>query len=1159
MSTLLKLLDGLDGYKRIRNCMERGRTPVMVNGCAESQKCHLAAGLIVEMSKASVIVASSELKAKAIYEDMRLFLDDRVKLYPAKDIIFYSADLKSTEILKQRFAALKSIFDGENPCIVLSADALLDRLPPKSELRKSVISLKPGDIVSLGSLAKSLSRIGYERVELVEAPGHFAIRGGILDIYTAIYDYALRIDFFDDEVESIKFLDTYSQRSIEVLSECVIYPMRELVYDDERLEDALRKLSMEATQAMAQASDRGDAELADKIAEHAQEMARKLRAGSSGADECVNYFYPDSVSLFSYLPEDSLVFMDEPNRIASQLELVLTEFSESIHNRIMKGMMLPSQANLVFSYPQLAAMAGRFKLALMSSAAATSQEAEIAETVYLNVKPHPVFQIQNLEDELKKWRESETRVFMLAGARYQAQRLADEIVSLGFSAAYEGEEDADPRTVIICRGALKSGFEYPEVKTIVTTVSAATEKKRKRRVRQAGAKIESFTDLRPGDYVVHDNHGIGMYEGIEQIQVDGISRDYLKLNYADGGILYISTSQMDLIQKFIGGDGAKPKLSKMGGVEWSKAKNKARKAVAILAKDLVELYAKRQNSKGVVYTKDNVWQKEFEDNFEFQETEDQLLAIEDVKADMESGKVMDRLICGDVGYGKTEVAIRAAFKTTQDGRQVAYLVPTTILAQQHFNTFTTRMKGFAVQVEMLSRFRTQQEQKGTIERLKNGTCDIVIGTHRLLSKDVVFKNLGMVIVDEEQRFGVTHKEKLKALKGNVNVLTLTATPIPRTLHMSLAGIRDMSVLEEPPQERQPIQTYVMEFSPEFVRDAITREIGRGGQVYYLHNRVMNIEEEAKRVGDLVPEASVAFAHGQMSERELETIMLRFISGELQVLVCTTIIETGLDISNVNTIIIQDADYMGLSQLYQLRGRVGRSNRLAYAYLMYRRDKVLAEVAEKRLQTIREFTEFGSGFKIAMRDLEIRGAGNLLGAQQHGHMDAIGYDMYCKLLAEAVGELSGTPRAEDFDTFVDAPVSACIPPEYIPNEEQKLEIYKKISLISNTTDYAEVKEEIEDRYGTLPKTVDSLLFIALLKASAHAAGVLSVVQKGRAIVATFKSDIKLNQDKIAKAVTAQKGRLLFTQSGAPSLTYKMQQEEAMAAFRMMKKILDYLRN
>ncbi|MDR1539530.1 MAG: transcription-repair coupling factor [Clostridiales bacterium] len=1163
MNSLLRHLNKLESYQTLAAAVISGRTPVYAAGAIDSQKCHLCAALIEQLGKSSVIIASSELKAKEIYDDMRFFMRDAAKFYPAKDIIFYSADLKSTEITKERFSVIKSILDNEKICVVLSADALLDRLPPAGEFRKFILKLHRGNAVDISELSKKLVYMGYERVDLVEAPGHFAIRGGIVDVYTTVYDYALRLDLFGDEVESIKLLDTYSQRSIEVLDEAIIYPMRELVYDEDRLNAAIEKISEESRSAYKLAVKNNRDEEAAQIISHSDEITEKLKMerAFTGADEYITYFYPESVSLFDYLPEDSLVFFDEPSKVIQHLETVLQEFTQSMHHRMLRGAMLPSQTEMVFTSGHILSRALRFRSVLMASMAGSVRDVMIKEIVKFSVKSSPVFQFASLSEDLKRWRDGGYSVAILAGAKFQAQRLADEVVQLGFSATFTedlSDQSLEPGLMAITRGHLKSGFEYPDAKlAVITMASTGEDKKKKRRSRQKGTQIESFTDLRVGDYVVHDNHGIGVYEGIEQITIDNVRRDYLKLVYADGGRLYIQTNQMDLIQKYIGGDASKAKLNKLGGSEWSKAKSRARKAVAILAKDLVALYAKRETSKGFQYSKDTIWQKEFEDLFMFEETEDQLLAIEDVKRDMESGKVMDRLICGDVGYGKTEVAIRAAFKTIQDGKQVAYLVPTTILAQQHFNTFKARMETFPIDVEMLSRFKTQSQQRETLERLKEGTCDVVIGTHRLLSRDLVFRSLGLIIVDEEQRFGVSHKERLKALKENVNVLTLTATPIPRTLHMSLSGIRDMSILEEPPQERQPIQTYVMEYNPEFVKDAITREIARGGQVYYLHNRVHNIVEEADRVARLVPEAKVAFAHGRMSERELEKIMLEFISGDLQVLVCTTIIETGLDISNVNTIVIQDADYMGLSQLYQLRGRVGRSNRLAYAYLMYRKDKVLPEVAEKRLQTIREFTEFGSGFKIAMRDLEIRGAGNLLGSEQHGHMDLIGYDMYCKLLAEAISDLRGEPKKEEFETFIDAPINAFIPQDFISNEEQKLEIYKKVSLISNEREQSDIREEIQDRYGQIPRAVDNLLFIALLKAQAHDMGVLSIMQKGRSIVITFKGDSKVDPVKLTGVVKAFRQRLMFTQAPNPYLTYKMLDDDIMTSLGQVKKLIKEL--
>jgi transcription-repair coupling factor (superfamily II helicase) len=1162
MSNFFGILREIDGFISLARALRDGNTPALATGVLDSQKCHICAGLTQTFQRTSVIVTYSELKAREIYEDMELFLPGSVKFYPSKDIIFYSADIKSADITRQRFSVVKSLLNGEQVCVVLSAEALLDRLAPPRVFKDNILTLKPGDVIEIEDLARRLVYMGYERVDLVEAPGHFAVRGGILDLFTTVYENALRIDFFDDEIDSIRLLDTYSQRSIENLKSAVIYPMRELVFGADTLAAADERISAEFERTYA-ALKTDHPEEAENLREHIGTVLETMRSqqGSASLDEYMIYFYPEAEGLFGYLPPDSLLFFDEPNRIDQRMETVLAEYAESIRNRILKGRMLPAQAEIIFSYETLLSQAAAFDSVLLCSMQQTVKDFHVLAECAFEVKSAEIFQYSALSDDLRHWRDQGYMVLLLAGSRFQGQKLAEEIVGMGLSSRYcDNLADAElsPAVITVTRGGLKNGFEYPGVKLAVISVqSGAKEHKKKKAAKSKASKIESFTDLRVGDYVVHENHGIGVYEGIEQIEVDGVSRDYLKLSYADGGKLYVQTNQMDMIQKYIGGDNAHLKLNKLGGTDWGKTKSRARKAVADLAKGLVALYAKRQSSKGFVYSKDTVWQREFEDQFPFVETEDQMTAISDVKKDMEAGKVMDRLICGDVGYGKTEIAIRAAFKAVQDNRQVAYLAPTTILVQQHYTTFRQRMQEFPIAVEMLSRFKTGKENKDTVEHLKTGTCDIVIGTHRLLSKDVGFRNLGLIVVDEEQRFGVKAKERLKELRENVDVLTLTATPIPRTLHMSLTGIRDMSILEDPPQERQPIQTYVMEFSPEFVRDAISRELARGGQVYYLHNRVHNIVEEADRVAKLAPFASVAYAHGQMTRHELENIMMQFISGDINVLVCTTIIETGLDIPNVNTIIIQDADYMGLAQLYQLRGRVGRSNRLAYAYLMYRRDKVLPEVAEKRLQTIREFTEFGSGFKIAMRDLEIRGAGNLLGAEQHGHMDAIGYDLYCKLLYEEVARLEGKPQQEDFETLVDIPINAFIPPGYIQNEEQKLEMYKKISLIGNMQDYYDVQEELEDRYGDLPRSVQNLLSVALMKAAAHKVGVTSMVKKGQAIVITFKADAPVDAAKLAQAVSRDRLRLLFTQAPNPYLTYRLGSDEAVGKLDELRKLFENL--
>ena len=749
----------------------------------------------------------------------------------------------------------------------------------------------------------------------------------------------------------------------------------------------------------------------------------------------------------------------------------------------------------------------------------------------------------------------------MSGSRTRARRLAEDLRDYNLSSYYSDdmEREVQPGEIMTAYGHITEGYEYPLLKFTVIAESdifGNVKKKKKRKIYE-GRKIQSFSELKPGDYVVHENHGLGIYQGIEKIEVDRVAKDYMKIAYDKGGNLYIPATQLDLIQKYASADAKKPKLNRLGSQDWVKTKTRVRGAVKEIAKDLVELYAARQNQEGFVYGKDTVWQKEFEEMFPFEETEDQLLAIEAVKRDMESSKIMDRLICGDVGYGKTEIAIRAAFKAVQESKQVVYLVPTTILAQQHYHTFQQRMRDFPVRVDLMCRFRTSAQQKKTIEDTKKGLVDIVIGTHRVLSDDLKFKDLGLLIIDEEQRFGVQHKEKIKKLKENVDVLTLTATPIPRTLHMSLIGIRDMSVLEEAPQDRMPIQTYVMEYNDEMVREAIERECARSGQVYYVYNRVEDIAEIAAHIQKLVPDVNVAFAHGQMREQELERIMCDFIDGEIDVLVSTTIIETGLDISNVNTMIIHDADRLGLSQLYQLRGRVGRSNRMAYAFLLYRRDKMLKEIAEKRLAAIREFTDLGSGFKIAMRDLEIRGAGNLLGAQQHGHMEAVGYDLYCKMLNEAVKHLKGEMEEEDYTTTIDLNIDAYIPDTYISNEYQKLDIYKRIAAIESEEEMEDMVEELIDRFGDIPKKVEMLLTVAQLKALAHKVYVTAVEQKGDTYTFAMYERAKVCPEKIPALLKEFRDDLAF-KAEPPTFIYRKKRinkrDKTESALEVVKNVL-----
>ena len=1143
----------LECYQSCLEQIKRENTPVFATGVIDVQKTHLLYCLKEHTGRATLVLTYSELRAKELAADLRFFTRDIV-VYPAKDILFYSADVHSMETNRQRFLALEQLIEGRKPIVVASMEALLDRYPKKEIFTLFIISLCVGEVVDTQELLRKLICMGYERVEAVEAPGQVAMRGGILDVFSLTADEAVRIEFWDDEIDSIRAMNVSTQRSTEKLERTKIFPMRELVYEDSLADAAAAKITKEFLETLnvlkgASQEDTRAERLRENIGEDAERLCTERTLPAIGA--YISYFYDDTVGLLDYIAEDTLICFDEPERIKEHMHTIAAEYEESMKGRIAQGYLLPAQGGLLFGYEDILHRASKFSQVLLAGISQKATDFRPKWKADFAVKSTPSFQkrVDLFCEELSYLRQQEYRILILAGSSTRAQRMAKELMERNVPAVYKDSlDEAIPKGAVwVVKGSVSKGFRYDYIRWVVFSDSelfGGKEKARRKKRTKNGTPIGSFTDLHLGDYVVHDNHGVGVFRGLEKIAVDGVQKDYMKISYRDGGNLFVPVNQMDMVQKYIGGgSAAAPKLNKLGGQDWMKAKLKARTAVKILAEDLVALYAKRAATKGHVYGKDTVWQKEFEESFEFEETQDQLQAIEDAKQDMQSDKVMDRLICGDVGYGKTEVAIRTAFKAVQEGKQVAFLVPTTILAQQHYNTFLQRMAGYPVVVELLSRFRTPKQQKESLKNLAGGLADIVIGTHRVLSKDVEFKDLGLIIVDEEQRFGVGHKERMKSLRENLDVLTLSATPIPRTLHMSLSGIRDMSLLEEPPQERHPVQTYVMESNPEFIREAIHRELARDGQVFYLHNRVESIYAETNRLQQLIPEANIACAHGQMSERELEDIMERFINGETDVLVCTTIIETGMDISNANTIIIQDADRMGLSQLYQLRGRVGRSHRLAYAYLMYRRDKVLKEVAEKRLQTIREFTEFGSGFKIAMRDLEIRGAGNLLGAEQHGHMEAIGYDMYCRLLEEEVRKHKGdtTVTQERFETSIDLQVSAYVPDFYIKNQEQRMEIYKKIAAVRTMEDYYDIQEEMEDRFGDLPRNVQTLLEVVLLKAKANGMGIASITQKQNHVVVMFRPDAGVNPASLTAVLREGRGKYLFRAGTNPYLTVKVEKD------------------
>lgn len=1084
MKAFLTPLQGLAEFEQIKEKSKTNKGILQVSGCMESQKSHLMYGLS-GIAPYRLILAEDERRAREIYEDYR-FYDRKVYSYPAKDLLFFQADIHGNLLIRQRMKVIKALLEEKELTVVTSIDGCMDFLESLEKIKEQLIHYESDSTVDIEQLKNQLVALGYERVGQVEMPGQFSVRGGIVDIYCLTEENPWRIELWGDEIDSIRSFDPESQRSLENLEELTIYPAVEHIGDK------------------------------------------------------------DMVSFLDYFPEErTIILLDEPNRLTEKGGAVEEEYRQSRMHREEKGSRnLPE--NWLCSFEQLQKELNKRNCISVCALEPKQAGWKVREKFYLEVKSISAYNnsFEFLVKDLHQYKKQGYRIALLSGSRTRAERLAKDLQEEGLAAFYGQDYDREicPGEIMVVYGHAKKGFEYPLIKFAVMTESDifGQEQKKKKKKNYSGSRIQDFAELSIGDFVVHEKHGLGIYRGIEKVEVDRIVKDYIKIEYRGGSNLYIPATQLDCLQKYSGADASKaPKLNKLGTQEWNKTKSKVRGAVKNIAKELVELYAVRQEKEGYVCGPDTVWQREFEEMFPYEETEDQLSAIEDAKRDMESTRIMDRLICGDVGYGKTEVALRAAFKEVQESRQVAYLAPTTILAQQIYNTFVQRMKEFPVRVELLCRFRTPAQQKKAIEDLKKGQVDVIIGTHRILSKDVQFKNLGLLIVDEEQRFGVTHKEKIKQLKKDVDVLTLTATPIPRTLHMSLIGIRDMSVLEEPPMDRMPIQTYVMEYDEETVREAINRELRRGGQVYYVYNRVTDIADVALRIAKLVPDARVDFAHGQMSERELENVMYSFVNGDIDVLVSTTIIETGLDISNVNTMIIHDSDRYGLSQLYQLRGRIGRSNRTAYAFLMYRKNVMLKETAEKRLAAIREYTDLGSGFKIAMRDLELRGAGNLLGAQQHGHMNAVGYDLYCKMLNEAVKEAKGIHTMEDFETSVDLNVDAYIPDSYISNEFQKLDIYKRIAGIETQQDYDDMLEELLDRFGEPGKAVLNLLAIAKLKAIAHQGYVTEIKQTGKTVRFTLYEKARLNTEGFPALMQKYRRGLQFKNEQEPKFILEPQ--------------------
>ncbi|MGN0772958.1 MAG: transcription-repair coupling factor [Candidatus Ventricola sp.] len=1170
------LFDLMAEHPRFQEILAEAKRPgavIAASGLAGAQKVHLACALAEATGRPLLVLCESERAAAAAMEDVSALLSGGVSLFPAREITFYQEVAASREVACRRIETLHKLITGQTRAVVCPADAVLHRVMPRSVFSRHTIRLEVGQTLPTDELIERLLAGGYTREYMVEGRGQFSVRGGIVDIYPADSLSAVRVEFFDEEIDSIRQFDVMNQRSQQNLTAIAIPPASEApapLEDTRAFCDALRAAMKRQTRAMNAARDEEkeptladlpleDGEVAvpaaftresrtmERYQETLTSALEQLERGVSSRllEKYIHLLYDGTETICDYMTRP-IVVLDEPEALFARMDSRRGEFDQALASALERGEAVPEQENLMLPREEaLCALGAHTMLAMTTILRPLAQlrPTLLAQMGGMGAGSYGG-RTKDMCDDVSRWLGNGWRVVILSGGSARGERMRQSFEDEGVDVRFDelGERAPLPGECRIYPLMLSGGFQYPEIRLAVLVegdVYGAKGKAKKAKEKK-GSKIASFTDLNVGDYVVHETHGIGIYQGTKRLTSEGASRDYLLVQYLGSDKLYVPADHLDRIQKYIGGgEGAAPKLSRLGGKDWDKQKSKVRESLKELAFDLVQLYAERQKNKGHAFGKDTLWQQEFEENFPYEETPDQLQATEEIKRDMEREEPMDRLLCGDVGYGKTEVALRAAFKAVMDGKQVAILAPTTILAQQHYNTLLRRFEGFPVEADVLSRFSTPKEQKETLRRLKDGEIDIVVGTHKLLGKDVKFKDLGLLIVDEEQRFGVGHKETIKNMKKTVDVLTMSATPIPRTLHMSMVGIRDMSLLETPPQARYPVQTYVMEYQDSVIRDAILREIGRGGQVFFLYNRVGSIDQCHRQLQRLVPEARIAIAHGQMKENVLEDVMLDFSQQKYDVLLCTTIIESGLDIPLANTLIIYDADHFGLSQLYQMRGRVGRCNRLAYAYFTVRAGKVLSEQAQKRLDAIREFTEFGSGFRIAMRDLELRGAGNLLGPQQSGHLANIGYDLYCKLLEEAVQEAQGKEpeRNRDIETRMDVHVNAYLPAEYVTGDRQRLEVYKRIASIRTAEQRDDIEDELIDRFGDEPQCVANLVAVAYLKALCMSLGIDRVMQADGRMDMRFSAEAQVDGGKLFKAMQGFDKRLTLNASVPVTLSLR----------------------
>ena len=1156
LQALIDVFSKDSDFKSIAAGIGTGMREQLISGLSGSSRQILMAALHQDQQRPLLVVTHNMFSAQKIADDLQEALSpDQVLLYPANELVAAESAVSSPETLAQRIDVLVRCARGFRGIVVAPFSGVRRLLPAPEVMADARITLHDGGTLELEAFLNQMIEMGYERVERVESRGEMSVRGGIIDFYPMTAAMAYRVELFDEDIDSIRTFDPADQRSIDKVREVVITPCKEIIADSERLNRTAETVTRMLEAQLERMTDR-QAKLRLREEIHREVEMLRERIYFPEIYKYISLLYPEKTHLYDYMPKDTILVLDEPARLletAKQLERDEAEWNLHLlqHGKSLPDLPLSLDTEeLIYQHPYQCLL-----ISIFLRQVPRMQPQNIVNFITRGMQDFHG-QMNVLKSEMDRWKKSGVQVMMLAGDAERMERMRRVLHDYGID---------EP---LMFEGHLQNGFEMPSVHAAVITESEMfSSKQRKTRKTTKSMdnaeRIKSYTELKVGDYVVHQNHGIGKYMGIGTLEINGIHKDYMHIMYAGGDKLSVPIEQIDLIQKYVGSEDKEPKIYKLGGNEWTRVKNKVRSSVQDIADDLIKLYAERQSAPGYGFDKDTPEQQEFEDMFPYDETPDQLRAIAEIKKDMEQNRPMDRLLCGDVGYGKTEVAVRAAFKAAIEGKQVAVLVPTTILAQQHYETFRERFANYPINIQVLSRFRSRKEQNETIKKVKQGGVDILIGTHRLLSQDIVFKDLGLLIVDEEQRFGVTHKEKLKKLKTNVDVLTLTATPIPRTLHMSMLGVRDLSVIETPPENRFPVQTYVVEHSQTLVREAIERELARGGQVYYLYNRVQGIHEMAAQISMLVPEARVGVGHGQMSETELEKTILDFLDGEYDVLVSTSIIETGVDIPNVNTLIVHDADKMGLSQLYQLRGRVGRSNRIAYAYFTYQRDKVLTEVAEKRLQSIKEFTELGSGFKIAMRDLSIRGAGNLLGAEQHGFIASVGFDLYSQMLAEEIqkrkvsmlGETAAPTK--DWNTSIDLGIDAYLPSDYIYDSIQKIEIYKKVASVNTIDESAELEDELLDRFGELPQAVNNLLAVSRLKVYGRTYGIDSITQRGDDVLLQFYEgqDKAVNTAALAQIGNLFERRVQFEQGPAMVIRIKGKGLDDQQLLELLEKFLE----